>query len=183
MTKLEEMFFNNHRILAIAPQYHVKYASAIYTVQKAETFHSLHTCTRNMETYCLLNGSSLEGRKLSSRKCFKDVKNPSILISDPLAIAAFQVPTVDNLDTIWIMDIFGAKIESLPNNHTVITLSSGVELITSLPANLVEKRREKALNLLKTNALKYSLSHKFPFNIAASHINHSSLNHYIHPSP
>lgn len=168
MKNFEEMIFKKHCILAVAPMYHEKYASAIYTTLETGTFYSHQNVTKNMELYCLLNGSSLEGRKLASRKCFKDVKNPSIVISDPLAIVAFQVPSAINGDIIWIMDILGATIESLPNNQTEITLSNQVKFVTPLAAHLVEKRKDRALNLLQANAFVYSLRQQILNNIANS---------------
>ncbi|MFC7685302.1 competence protein ComK [Ureibacillus sp. GCM10028918] len=162
MTKFEEMIFKKHRILAIAPHYHESYASVIYTPQ--EEFYSIHHVKKNMETYCLLNGSSLDGRKSSSRKRFNDVKNPSILISELDGIAAFQVPGAERLDTIWITDVVNVFIESLPNNHTEITLSNRVKLTTPLASNLVDKRIEKALRLLHETAFIY-IRNKFIINI------------------
>ena len=153
MTKTEEQIFMDHRILAIAPYYHEKYASVIHTTN-AQHF-STDSGTKNIELYCLLNGSSLEGRKHSSRKRYKDVKNPSIIVSELNAIVAFQVPGPNFLDTIWICDVATAVIESTPDNGSVITLSNQAKLYSPLAASLVEKRRKKALRLLYSLAYLY----------------------------
>lgn len=159
MTKFEENILKKHGILAMAPHFHPTYASVIHTSQ--EQHNSIYSVTDNIELYCLLNGSSLEGRKHSSRKQFNDVKNPSILISELYAIAAFQVPCKDNLDTIWIFDVMNVVIESTPDNGSVITLRNQVKLYSALAANLVEKRRKKAIRIL--HALAYSYVHSKSF--------------------
>lgn len=166
MTKFEETIFNTNHILAIAPCCHEKYASVIYTSE--EKYYSIYNVKKNIELYCLLNGSTLDGRKTSSRKRYKDVKNPSILISELNIIAAFQVPSADSLDTIWITDVYSARIEDLPNNQTEIILSNQEKLRTPLAAKLVERRREKALRILQANALFYFFSNTFLTHIIAN---------------
>ncbi|MCM3386863.1 competence protein ComK [Ureibacillus chungkukjangi] len=159
MSQYEEQILKKHCILAVGPYYHEKYASIIYTPE--EKFYSPYKVNDIIELFCLLHGSSLAGRKLSSRKRSKDVKNPSILISQLNSIAAYQVPCENNLDTIWIMDVENSMVGSLPNNKSEIILSNQVKLQSALAANLVEKRKLKALNLLYENAYTFVQSHFF----------------------
>ncbi|QCR31895.1 competence protein ComK [Lysinibacillus sp. SGAir0095] len=163
MSKFEETIFKKHCILAIAPCYHETFASVIYTPQ--EKFYSIRTANKNMDTFCELNGSSLAGRKHSSRKRYKDVKNPSVVISELNGIAAFQLPSNTHLDVIWITDVVHSMLERLPNNQTEIILSNQEKLYSPLASNLSEKRKEKALRLLHETAFTY-INSKFFTNIA-----------------
>lgn len=168
MTKFEENILKNPGILAIVPQCHEIYASVIHTSHGS--YNSIYSSTKNMELYCLLNGSSLAGRKHSVRKQFQDVKKPSILISELNSIAAFQLPSTGYLDDKWICDVVNAVIESTPDNGSVIILSNQVKLYSPLAAYLVERRRKKALRLLHANAFIYIQS-KFFTNLSQNNIN------------
>jgi len=163
MTKYEEHILTNYRILAVAPHHHEEFASVIYTPQ--EKFYSTYTVKKIVERYCLLNGASLAGRMEFARKIFKDVKNPSVLVSGRELIAGFQVPSTNKLDKIWIFDVNHVKIEHTAKGESVIILSNQEKIVCPLASNLVEKRKEKALSLIYQNAFNY-LQPKIHFNLA-----------------
>lgn len=151
--KKEEKILREYKLQAIAPFYDGKNQSILYTYQDEHVL-SEKKVEQILDQYCLVNGASLEGRKQASRKRFKDVKNPSILISELNAIAAFQVPSLDGLDPIWIVDL-DVEIKSLRISETEIIFRNNLKLKTYLPANLVEKRKAKALRILHEVAYHY----------------------------
>ena len=162
LTKSEEHILTNYHILAVAPHHHVEFASVIYTPH--EKFYSTYTVKKIVDKYCLLNGASLAGRMEFARKIFKDVKNPSVLVSGRKSIAGFQVPSTDKLDKIWIFDVNHVKIEPTAKGESVIILSNQEKIVCPLASNLVVKRKEKALSLIYRNAF-HILQPKLHFNL------------------
>lgn len=141
--KIEEKYFKEYHILAVVPHYDGEHASIIHTLQG--NLYTKYTTNVNLDTYCLLFGSSLEGRKQAARQRFNDVKNPSILISEARRIAGFQVPHPELMDPIWIVDL-DVTIESLSKSETLITFRNNLQLITPLAVNSVKNRRFNAIS-------------------------------------
>ncbi|KGR76005.1 competence protein ComK [Ureibacillus sinduriensis] len=141
--KIEEKYFKEYHSLAVVPHYDGEHASVIHTLQG--NFYSKYTTNANLDNYCLLFGSSLEGRKQAARQRFNDVKNPSILISEALRIAGFQVPHLDRLDPMWIVDL-DVTIEALSKTETLIIFRNGLQLMTPLAENSVKNRRFNAIS-------------------------------------
>ena len=141
----EELILKMYHTLAIAPHYELGHSSVICTHQG--DFYSKKTVNQILEKYCLMFGSDLQGRIKATRKQLKYVKNPPILISELRRIGGFQVPHPKGFDSSWIFDL-QARLQPLSDSYTEIILSNSKSIITSLPINLVEKRKDRAIRML-----------------------------------
>jgi len=141
----EEQILKMYHTLVIAPHYELGHSSVISTHQG--DFYSKKTVNHILEKFCLMYGSDLKGRIKATRKQLKYVKNPPILISELKRIAGFQVPHPKGLGAIWIFDL-SVTLKPLSDSHTEIILSNNKSIITSLPRNLVDKRKKRAICML-----------------------------------
>lgn len=142
--KMLELLLQERAIIAIGPYYDGENSSMIYT-------HHGHFCCKEtveqlLEWCCLLYAASFEGRLNASRERLGIRKNPPILVSESLGIVAFQVPSPDNLGTIWIFDL-DYEIKSQDSSHCELIFQDDLTFLIALSEKAVGWRKGKALEL------------------------------------
>lgn len=164
MLNYEDYLLQNVFILAIGAHYTENYLSKIEIMNKSVP--SERSVKQLMDDYCLSFNVSYEGREASSRLKYKDVKNPSIIVSEVKGIAGFQVPSEGKLDKHWIFDLWHSAIQSLSRDESEIILTNGSKLFTPLSRTSVEKRRDKTWRLLQPTPFFYfpGRQNRFLFN-------------------
>lgn len=142
----EEMkILQEHASISLAPHYDGVHSSIIYTHQGS--FYSKETVDTILAHYCLTYGSTKDGRLQASRYYLGFVKNPPILISGGKGIAAFQVPSPDYKDVMWILDL-DFKINRLGPSLCEIVFNNQLKFKIQLSEKALRARKAKVLELL-----------------------------------
>lgn len=139
-------FLKTNSPIVIAPYYDGEHSSFIMTDEK--DVYSKLSVDEVISKYCLMFGSSLEGRKEASRRQLGFIKNPPILVSEIYKIVALQVPSEQYKgESLWLFDL-NFHIKELNSHKCIIYLKRQMSFIIPLSKEAIKRRKMRAIELL-----------------------------------
>lgn len=142
---VELTFLRSNSPIIIAPYYDGEHSSIIIT--KHQSIYSKWTVDEVLSHYCLMFGSSLEGRKEAARRQLGFIKNPPILVSETDKIVAVQFPSEQYKgESIWLFDL-NFHIKELNSNKCAIYFGKQISFIVPLSKEAIKRRKTRAIEL------------------------------------
>lgn len=129
---------------AIVPFYDGIHLSKVYTSRG--NFLSKLSVGELVDNYCMVFGSSLQGRIHATRKKLGFKKNPPILVT-PLGHVGIQVPTICRKEIIWVLRL-DFKIVKHDSQGCVLVFDDNFELHVPLGKSALDSKKARGYDVL-----------------------------------
>lgn len=141
---LADSFLIDHRTLAILPAYSTEFQSIIVTVHGV--YHSKFSQLKLLESACIRNFSSLEGRRQASIQLLHYYQKTPFIVS-PYDVGVFPTTSYEDPSCIWIFNQ-RFDVEEIEKRRCVLTFFNGTTIEVPVSKHTIMKQKQRLHTLL-----------------------------------
>lgn len=141
---LADSLLIDQRVLAILPVYSMEFRSEIVMVEGV--FFSKHSALELIESACIRNFSSMEGRRQASIKLLQYYHKTPFIIS-PFQVGVFPTISHEHPDCIWIFN-HRFEVEEIGKKQCKLTFFNGNTIEVPISKHTILKQKHRLHTLL-----------------------------------